>query len=61
MALWLHTDRKLSALVHLWKCFSSTDIINEEIVLKGIHLCWNITTVGYNNAILKVIYTLQNF
>ena len=55
VALQLHTDGKLSALVHLWKYFSSTDIINEEIVLEGIHLCQNISTVSYNNTILKLI------
>ena len=59
MTLWLCTDRKLSVLVHLWKCFSSTDIINKEIALEGIHLYQNISTVCYNYTILKLIQIFQ--
>ena len=55
MALGLGTDEKLSALVHSWKSFSSTNIISKEFFIEGIHLCQNISTVCYNNAILKLI------
>ena len=58
VALWLCTDRKLSALVHLWKRFSSMDVINKEIILEGIHLYQNISTVCSNNSMLKLIYIL---
>ena len=33
VTLWLFTDGELCLLIHLWKCFSPTQIINKEIVL----------------------------
>ena len=55
MAFWLYITGKLSTLVHLWKCFSSTEIIGKKIILEGIHLHWNINIVSYNSTILEVI------
>ena len=60
MALWLYTDGKLSMLVHLWKHFSSTDIINKKNVLEGIHLYWYISTISYNYTILRTDLNLWN-
>ena len=58
MALQLHTDGELHMLVHSWKCFSPTKIINKEIVLKSIHLDRNISIICFNNTVLELILDL---
>ena len=40
MAFQLRTDGKLSILVHLQKCFSPTEIINEKTILEGMTEYW---------------------
>ena len=55
MALWLGTNGELCMLIHLWKCFSPTKIINKKIILEGIHLHRDISTVCYNSTVLKLI------
>ena len=55
MDLWLYTDAKLHILVHPWKCFSFTKIINKKTILEGIYLCRNTSTVSCNSAILELV------
>ena len=55
MAIWLGKNEKLCILIHFWKCFSPAKIINEEIILEGIHLQRDISMVCYNSTILKLI------
>ena len=42
-------------LVHPWKCFSPTKIINKEIILESIYLNRNISMISFNNTVLELI------
>ena len=42
-------------LVHLWECFSFTEIIDKNIILGAIYLCRNINMVSYNNSKLSLV------
>ena len=54
MAFQLCTKRELYVL-HSQKYLSSTAIINENFIPKGIYLCRNVSMVSYNSAILELI------
>ena len=59
MACQLHTEGKKNMLVYSKKRFSSTDIISIKNILEGIHLCWYISMISYNNTILKLILVFE--
>ena len=55
MTLQLCIDGELHSLIHPWKCFYPTQIINKEIILENIHLNRNISTICFNNTVLELI------
>ena len=36
--LWYCANRKVNTLIHLWEGLSSSDIINIECIVEGVHL-----------------------
>ena len=55
VVFWWHTNEKVSMLVHKWEGPSSSDIINVERTLEGIHLWRDIFTLYNKCNILELV------
>ena len=52
---WQHANGKISMLVHARKDLSSSDVINIERILEGVHLRRNIFTLHNECTIVEIV------